>query len=159
MTHNANPELYFDDITSEDELPTKSIRLTVPIIIRWGAATEIFTRRDHFDLAYVQKHSDLKDIIGGGLWVNTYMLHYLKNWAGESGWVWRVNAQTRAHMFPGDVLTAQGKVMKTYKQNELGYVEVDAVIKQQDGVNVLPAKATIVLPLRGGKPVPYPFYP
>lgn len=149
----------FEDVKEGAGLPAEPLRLNVPIIIRWCAATEIFVRRDHFDLGYVQKYTDLKDIVGGGVWATTYLMQRVKNWAGVDGWVWKMSAQTRSHMFPGDVLSTWGHVSKTYIQNGLGYVEMEAKLKRQDDADVVIANVVVVLPLAGGRPVPYPFKP
>ncbi len=159
MTTHTRAGVRFEDVKEGIELPVKSLRLNVPIIIRWCAATEIFVRRDHFDLGYVQKYTDLKDIVGGGVWATTYLLQHIKNWAGVDGWVWKISAQTRSHMFPGDVLTTSGRVNKTYVNNGLGYADLEARLKRQDGVDVVVATSVVVLPLAGGRPVPYPFKP
>ncbi|MDO8473281.1 MAG: hypothetical protein Q7T05_05620 [Dehalococcoidia bacterium] len=155
----SKPGIRFEDIKEGAELPPKTLRLNVPIIIRWCAATEIFVRRDHFDLGYVQKYTDLKDIVGGGVWATTYLMQQIKNWAGVDGWVWKMNAQTRSHMFPGDVLTTWGRVTGTSVKNGLGYVELEARLKLHDDVDAVTSTAVVVLPVAGGRPVPYPFQP
>lgn len=159
MTSAQGRDRWYDDVAVGDELPRHTIRLTVPFIVRWCAATELFTRRDHFDLGYVRKHTDLKDIVVSGSWSHSYLLHYIKNWAGPGGWVWKMAHQNRANMFAGDVLTAWGRVASKKEKNGLGYVELEAGLKRQDGVDVVPARAVVVLPLRGGRPIPYPFRP
>lgn len=159
MTLTSAQSICYEDITVGSDLPAKSVRLNVPIILRWCAATEIFVRRDHFDLDYVHKYTDLKDIVAGGVWATTYLLQHIKNWAGMDGWVWKVSSQTRSHMFPGDVMTTWGRVTKKYVNEGLGYVELDACFKRQDGVDAVIQSLVVVLPLAGGKPVPYPFNP
>ena len=42
---------------------------------------------------------------------------------------------------------------------DYGLVVVDLGIVNQDGKESTPGEATVALPFRGGKPVPYPFVP
>lgn len=153
-------QLFYEDAPLGHSLPSATVRLTIPYMMRWCSATEIFTRRDHFDLAYVQKYTDLKDVVGSGDWSHTYLWHYFRRWAGLSGWLLKLAHQNRAHLFAGDVLTAWAKVTHTEVKDGLGYVDLEGSLRRErDGVDVVPARATVVLPLKGGRPVPYPFRP
>ena len=41
----------------------------------------------------------------------------------------------------------------------MGFIEMDLGMKTQDGVESMPGSATVVLPLKGGPDIPYPFVP
>ncbi len=148
---------FYDDIERGFDLPTAQLTLTVPIMIRWCAAAEIW-RRDHYDRDYALKHH-LPDIIASGSWSLALLYAYVSNWAGLDGWVFKFAQQIRAHMLPGDVFTIWGHVTDRYVKADLGYVELDLGMRNQSGVEAVPSRATVVLPLRGGRPVPYPFHP
>ena len=60
-------------------------------------------------------------------------------------------------MLPGDTLTGWGRVTATRVAHGLGYVDLDTGFRKPDGVDAVTGTGTIVLPLRGGRPVPYPF--
>ena len=63
-------------------------------------------------------------------------------------------------LVPGDILILWGIVTGKYEKAGMGFVELQIGMKNQDGVESMPGTATAVLPLRGGKPIPYPFvYP
>ncbi|MQG26576.1 MAG: acyl dehydratase, partial [SAR202 cluster bacterium] len=47
---------------------------------------------------------------------------------------------------------------KTEKDG-MGIIELEIGMKTQDGVESMPGTATVVLPIRGGKEIPYPFIP
>ena len=38
-------------------------------------------------------------------------------------------------------------------------MELEIGMKNQEGVESMPGRATVVLPIRGGRPIPYPFVP
>jgi len=58
---------------------------------------------------------------------------------------------------PGDVITAWGKVVKTYEQGDMGYVELEIGLKNSRGVESTKGTAVVILPKRGGARVLYPF--
>jgi acyl dehydratase len=62
-------------------------------------------------------------------------------------------------LVPGDILIVWGKVIKKYAKGGMGFVELEIGMKNQDGIESMPGTATVVLPLRGGRPIPYPFVP
>jgi acyl dehydratase len=70
-----------------------------------------------------------------------------------------VSFQHRAMIVPGDTLTVWAKVTNKYEKDGLGYVEMDCGIRLHYGAESCPGKATIVLPIKGGKAIPYPFVP
>ena len=56
-----------------------------------------------------------------------------------------------------ETLTAWGKVTKAYEKDGLGTVECETGIRNDSGLESTPGSAVIILPLRNGKAVPYPF--
>jgi hypothetical protein len=65
--------------------------------------------------------------------------------------------QYRDMDIPGDLLTAWGKVTRTYEKGGVGYVELDIGLTNSRGVESTKGTAVVVLPKRGAPPVPYPF--
>ena len=56
-------------------------------------------------------------------------------------------------------MTFFGRVTNKEVKNGLGYLELDIGLRMQDGTVPIPGNATVVLPLKNGRPVPYPFKP
>jgi acyl dehydratase len=154
----TQPTPFFDDVHVGDEPPKAMIRLTPPIMVRWCAAIELW-RRDHYDKDFAVGHVKQPDILGSGLWSRGMLYAYLSNWAGLDGWVWKQKHQNRAPLLPGDEFTIWSRVTNKEVIDGLGYVELDLGMRTQDGQEKVPAHATVVLPLRGGRAVPYPFLP
>ena len=146
---------FYDDIETGFELPATQLTLTVPIMVRWCAAAEIWWR-DHYDKDYCLSHH-LPNPIGSGSWSQAFLHAFLSNWVGHEGWVFKLSQRNRAHMLPGNVFTIWGCVTNKYTKYDLGYLELDLGMHNQDGVEAVPAQATVVLPVRGGPPIPYPF--
>ena len=148
----------FEDIDVGTEMPSVSLKLTVPIMMRWCAATEIW-RRDHYDKDYATEIG-LPDIIGSGSWSRSYLFGLASQWVGLDGWVWKLSHQNRAMLLPHKNYTAWGRVTSKEVKEGLGHVVMDMGFRRdEDGVETVPSSCTIILPLRGGKPVPYPFQP
>jgi acyl dehydratase len=115
--------------------------------------------RIHYDWKYATEHDGLPDVMVNGSWKQHVLIQLLADWVGETGWPWRLKFQYRSMNVPGDTLTVWGRVTKTEQHNGFGLVDLDIGLKNQNGVESSPGTATVVLPLRGGKPVPYPFDP
>jgi hypothetical protein len=81
----------------------------------------------------------------------------LDEWAGLDGWVAKIAFQYRAMNIEWETLTAWGRVTKTYEKDGLGVVECETGIRNDKGLESTPGSAVIVLPMRNGKAVPYPF--
>ena len=156
MTAPTTP--FFDDVALGQEIPTVVKPLTVPIMVRWCAAVELW-RRDHYDLDYAVNQAGLPNIVGSGAWTHACLHHLLSQWAGPDGWVFKVGQRVRTTMLPGDHLTGWGRVTATRVVDGLGYVELETGLRKADGGEAVTGTGTVVLPLRGGRPVPYPFKP
>ena len=83
----------------------------------------------------------------------------MKDLCLPNGWMWKVSFQHRAMIVPGDLITCWSKVTDKYEKEGLGYLELDTGMRLDSGVESCPGRAIIVLPIRGGREVPYPFVP
>ena len=155
MTITSQVKLYYDDVLVGMEIPTQVQELTIPVMIRWCGAAEIFSR-DHIDHDYAIQQG-LEDIIGSGWWTQARLYKLLSDWVGESGWVWKLYHQLRGNLLAGYVLTFGAKVVDNHKEGDLGYVDLELSVTTQHGITLVPGHATVVLPVKGGGPIPYPF--
>jgi len=156
---NARPETpSYEDLPIEAILPETSLLITVPVLQRWCSVTETL-RRDHFDSKYSIEQDGLDEALISGSWSQAHIHQLLFNWVGPDGWVWKVSQKNAAHVFVGETLTFSAQVTDKYAKEGRGSVEVDHGLRKQDGSIPVPGQATLVLPLRGGRPVPYPFVP
>lgn len=154
----AGKQLYYEDVKAGAEIPQVFKRLTLPIMMRWCAAAELF-RRDHWDRYYAKNNDKLPDAVLSSGFKQAVLYQLLQDWVGDGGWVWKMTHQDRVMIHPGDDLTGWGAVTDKRVKNGLGYVELEIGLKKPDGVNGVIGWATVVLPLKGGRAVPYPFQP
>ena len=157
MPKTPNKTPFWDDVQIGQEIPGVVKPLTPPVMMRWCAAAEIY-RRDHYDYKFATGHG-LPDIIGSGSWTQACLYQMLNDWVGLDGWVLKVAHRNRAMMLPRETLTGWGKVTNKYEKNGLGYVELEMGMNKQDGTDSVPSSGVVVLPIKGGRPVPYPFKP
>ena len=150
-------QLYFDDVEVGLEMPSLVIGpLTTTHAFRWSAAIENW-HRIHYDQTFAIYHDGLPNILIQGSWKQSIMPRYLKDLCLPDGWMWKVSFQHRAMIVPGDIITCWALVTHKYDKDGLGFVEMDTGMRLQNGVETCPGRATIVLPVRQGRAVPYPF--
>ncbi|ODT82479.1 MAG: acyl dehydratase [Pelagibacterium sp. SCN 64-44] len=151
------PQLCFDDLAVRQELETLVIGpLTPSHAFRWSAAIENF-HRIHYDQNFAIYHEGLPNILIQGSWKQSILPRYLKDLTAPGGWAWKIAFQHRAMIVPGDTITVWSRVTGLREVGGLGAVELDLGMRLQSGLESCPGSATVFLPLRGGKEVPYPF--
>ncbi len=153
----SGQQVYFDEVQVGQELPpVVKGPMTTAHIMRWSASMENW-HRIHYDKVYAMEHDKLPNVVVNGSWKQHILMQLVKDWAGLNGWAWKVGFQYRDMDLPGDVITAWGKVTKTYEKGDLGVVELEIGLTNSRNVESTKGTAVVVLPKRGGPPVPYPF--
>lgn len=151
--------MFYEDIEVGQELsPLVKGPMSTAHIMRWSAAVE-YWHRIHYDWKYATEHDGLPDVLINGSWKQHVLIQLLTDWVGDAGWLWRLNFQFRRMNVPGDTITAWGRVTGRRADADYGLVEVEVGLRNQNGEEGTPGQATVVLPLRRGPPVPYPFDP
>lgn len=130
--------------------------LTTAHLMRWSAAIENW-HRIHYDAAFATGHDRLPGLLISGSLKQQLIVRLLKDWAGQSGWVWKVRMQFRAMNVAGESLTIWAKVTGKRKLEEFGLVDLEVGIRNEADAESTPGVATVALPFFGGPPVPYPF--
>lgn len=150
-------QIYWDDVSVGDELPTRRIGPLSPAhLFRWSAAIENW-HRIHYDAEFATSHERLPGIVVQGSWKQSAIPQYLKDWCLPDGWVWRVKFQHRRMILAWDTVTLWGRVTGKERRDGLGIVNIELGMKTGDGQESCPGDATVILPIRGGVSIPYPF--
>jgi acyl dehydratase len=157
MPAEAKKQLFYEDVEIGQEI-TSLVKgpMTTLHIMRWSAAIENW-HRIHYDRPYAVEHDKLPDVLVSGYWKQQALVQMLKDWCGEGGWLWKINYQFRGMDPVGATLTCWGRVTDKYERDRLGFIECEIGMRNQDGQETTPGTAVVILPLRGGRPVPYPF--
>lgn len=149
----------FEDVRVGLEIPSVSKGpLSTAHVVRWSAAMENWAPI-HYDWRYATQHDGLPDVLVNGSWKQHVMMQALNDWVGDTGWLWKMKFQYRGMTVPGDTVTAWGRVTDAERRREWGVVDLVIGLRDQNGVETSPGTASVVLPLRNGSAVPYPFDP
>lgn len=132
--------------------------MTSSHLMRWSAAIENF-HRIHYDHPFATGHDKLPGLLVNGTWKQHFLAAMVRQWLGPQGWLWKIDFSFRKMDVAGSTLTAWGRITELKQQGGYGIVTCEIGIRNQDGQDSTPGSATGVLPLRGGRPVPYPFVP
>lgn len=156
MTQPAQQTCYEDIEVGQEISPLVKGPLGTMHLMRWSAAMENW-HRIHFDRTFAQQHDKLPDILINGSFKQQFILQLMKDWAGPSGWVWKVGFQFRAMNQVDETLHVWARVTGKKSVETYGLVELELGIKNSAGTESTPGTATVALPHRDGPPVPYPF--
>ena len=148
---------YFDDINIGDSIPSLTKGpLTSAHLMRWSAAFENW-HKIHYDAPFAVEHDKLPALLVNGSIKQQFVVQLLKDWAGPEGWVWKASFQFRAMNLVNETLTAWATITGKNAIQDYGLVTLELGIINTAGKESTPGRATIALPFRGGKAVPYPF--
>jgi len=149
-------QVYFDDVQVGMELPKYIKEYSIVHLQRWCITMEN-THRLHYDHPHAINHDKLPGVLFHGSWRMSIIATWLKNWVLPEGWFWKAGWEVRAMVVPGETIILWGKVTDKQEKDGMGLVDIEFGMVNEDGVEGCPGKATVVLPIRGGKPIPYPF--
>lgn len=153
----SNGPVFFEDVAAGDELPRlERGPLTTAHLMRWSAAFENW-HKIHYDAPFATGHDKLPGLLVNGSLKQQFVIQLLKQWAGPTGWVWKASFQFRAMNLVNETLWVWAKVTGKRECPDFGLIDLEIGIVNGQGKESTPGKATVALPYRGGKPVPYPF--
>lgn len=148
---------FFEDVEIGRDVPSLvKGPLTTAHLMRWSAAMENW-HKIHYDRTFAKEHDKLPDLLINGSLKQQFICQLLKDWAGDAGWLWKASFQFRAMNLVGETLTVWARVTQKRELPDYGLVDLDLGILNENGLESTPGKATVALPYRSGKPVPYPF--
>jgi acyl dehydratase len=151
--------IFYEDFDVGSSLPVlEKGPLTTMHLMRWSAAMENW-HKIHYDKAFAIEHDKLPGLLINGSLKQQFILQLLKDWVGPAGWVWKVSFQFRAMNLVGETLQVWGKVTGKREGPGYGLVDIELGITNDDHKESTPGTATVAVPHRGGKAVPYPFVP
>ena len=156
---DATKQLYFEDVEVGMDVPSLTKGpMTTTHIMRWSATMENW-HKIHYDSPFAVNHDKLPGVLLNGSFKQQWLAQLLKDWVGLNGWVWKLNYQFRAMNLVGEKLTIWGRVTAKRETPDYGLVDLDIGIVNDQGKESTPGKATVAVPFRNGRPVPYPFVP
>jgi hypothetical protein len=86
----------------------------------------------------------------------SWLHHYLTDWVGDDGWVFRQYDEVRKFNYMGDVQFINGEVVGKREENGRFYVDLMVKMTNQRGTVTTNCEATVLLPSRQRGPVILP---
>jgi acyl dehydratase len=86
----------------------------------------------------------------------SWIIHYLTNWMGDDGFLWKQSDEARKFNYHGDTTWVRGKVLSKRQEGERNIVELEVWCENQRGEVSSPGSGTVLLPSRERGPVKVP---
>ena len=142
-------QVFFEDVREGQEIPALRKEVTSVNILMYVAAVWLMDRI-HFDHPFATQRRGLPGVVAPGNMGGDYYAQLLSEFAGEEGHVRKMSFQFRNFMLAGDVLEVGGKVLRKTVVDGNGLVELELWMKNQNGINCVPGKGVVALPMRAG---------
>jgi acyl dehydratase len=143
-------QVFYEDVVEGQELPSFE-KLVTTVNILMYLSTVWLMDRIHFDYPFATQRRGLPNVVAPGNMAGDYYTQFLTEWAGEKGNLRKLSIQFRSFMLPGDILTCRGKIIRKYIEEGKGCLELELSLKNPSGVNCVPGKAVVELPMKGSK--------
>jgi acyl dehydratase len=114
--------------------------ITTAIILRDGNPL-------HLDRVYACDRG-LRDVVQQGPLNQSYLYRFLTDWLHRPWDLRRTKIRFVANVFPGDVLSCHGVVVRTYHENNEALIDCKIWQENQSGEKTLVGEATFTLPER-----------
>ncbi|MFC2058538.1 MaoC family dehydratase N-terminal domain-containing protein [Chloroflexota bacterium] len=140
-------QVYFEDVEVGNSIPPMEKRVIMTTIAQWAGATGA-VHYLHFDYELVRKVYGLPNVLAHGTLNTAYLAQLVTNWIGSWGALKKHSVQYRGNVFPGDIVTFNGKVSSKYILQGEKFVECETWAENQNAVKVTLGKSVVTLPAR-----------
>jgi len=140
-------QLYYEDVSVGSEVTPLVKQPTTRQLVMWAGAVGDYMPI-HYDKDFAQSRG-LSGVIVHGQLVGAFLGQLMTDWIGERGTLRKLSCSYKGMNYPGETLTAKGKVTKKYIQNSEHYVECSLWAENAKGEKTASGMATIILPSRG----------
>jgi acyl dehydratase len=139
-------QIYFDDVTEGQEIPTLTQHCDSQRLVYWAAGSGDYYQI-HYDKDFAIK-TGLPDRIVHGALKHALLGRMLHEWAGEKGRVRRVACQYRGMDMVDKDVTCKGVVKGKRQENGANLVDLEVWTEDPEGNRTTPGTATVALPSR-----------
>ena len=138
------PTLWYDDVTTGDELPEVVKNPDTKQLVMYAGASQDFVAI-HYDQNVAKEAGHPTVIIHGAL-KSAWLGELVTSWIGSAGRLLELDVQYRAIDFPDTPATCFGKVIETRIEDGVGLVEVEIGLRNSEGATTTPGRALVSLP-------------
>jgi acyl dehydratase len=140
----ASDGLYWEDVAEGTEISPISLELTMKRLIMAVCGTRDFYPVHHDrDFARSSGH---KDIFVNQMFLQGFLGRCLTDWTGPEGRLRKLSIAMIVPNYLGDTITARGRVIRKYLENDEHRADCELVVTKQDGTVTVNSHATVALP-------------
>jgi len=140
-------QLYYEDVSVGSEIIPLVKQPTTRQLVMWAGAVGDYMPI-HYDKDFAQSRG-LSGVIVHGQLVGAFLGQLMTDWIGERGTLRRLSCSYKGMNYPGETITAKGKVTKKYVRNGQHYVECSLWAENAKGEKTASGMAIVILPSRG----------
>ena len=139
-------QVYWEDVSEGMEMPPLVKNPTTQQLVRYAGASGDFYQI-HYDKDFAQGNQ-LDGVTRHGALKNAFLGQFMTEWMGPLGALKRLACQYRGMDFPGNAITAKGRVLRAYKSEGQNLVDCEIWLENPEGQRTTPGSATVALPIR-----------
>jgi len=153
-------QIYWEDVNTGQEIPTLTKIASTLTLVKWAGAFGDFNPL-HYENDFAVNYMRTPGIIVHGTLKRQWLIQMLTDWAGDGGWLKRIQTQFRAMDYPrkmknligpsdeGDTLYCRGKVTGKSVMDGEHLVECEIWLENSKSEVTTSGTATVILPSRG----------
>ena len=139
-------QLYYEDITVGSEITPLVRQPTTRQLVMWAGASGDYNPI-HYDKDFAQSRG-LPGVIVHGQLVFSFLGQLMTDWIGEQGSLRKLTCSYKGMNFPGETITAKGKVTKKYIEDREHRVECNIWVENPKGEKTASGIAIVITPSR-----------
>jgi len=139
-------QLYYEDIAAGSEITPLVKQPTTRQLVMWAGASGDYNPI-HYDKDFAQSRG-LPGVIVHGQLVFCFLGQLMTDWIGEQGSLRKLTCSYKGMNFPGETVTAKGKVIKKYVEDGEHRVECNIWAENPEREKTASGMAIVIMPSR-----------
>ncbi len=139
-------QLYYEDIAAGSEITPLVKQPTTRQLVMWAGASGDYNPI-HYDKDFAQSQG-LPGVIVHGQLIFSFLGQLMTDWIGEQGSLRKLTCSYKGMNFPGETVTAKGKVIKKYVEDGEHRVECNIWAENPEGEKTASGMAIAIMPSR-----------
>ncbi|MGE0824535.1 MAG: acyl dehydratase [Candidatus Binatia bacterium] len=144
----AGQQVYFEDVIEGMALPPLDKTPSNTLLFLYSAITWN-PQRIHFDKDFTLSEG-YRDIVVHGPLRGAFLSQLLTRWVGDGGMLKKLSYANRDIAYVNELLRCKGVVTRKWVEDDKGLVECEVWVENEQGVQLTPGHATVLLPRRHG---------
>ncbi|MFC1926190.1 MaoC family dehydratase N-terminal domain-containing protein [Chloroflexota bacterium] len=138
-------QVYFAEVNEGMAIPSMEKHVIMTTIVKWAGATGD-AGRVHFDADFMRNVYGVPGVVAHGPLGGVYLAQLITNWIGGWGVFKKHSTQYRGNVFPGDIITFQGKVVRKWIEGGDNCVECETWAENPQGAKTAVGRSIVTLP-------------